>query len=283
MKTKIAVLSLMMVLTSMNSVLAQVGVNTTNPKVTLQIEGNPTDTTTPDGVRAPVLSLAQLDAKVAAYGTDQDGVILYINDVSAGSTETETANITTTGYYYYDASNDVWKTMAEEPVTYSVGDFAHGGIVFWVDATGQHGLVCAKQDQSTGVRWYAGTATNTMARGDGPKAGFMNTTLIIANQGNGDGGIYAARICNELQITEGGKTYGDWYLPSIEELNLIFLNRSIINSTATANGGSNFSLSNYYSSKEFNVNEAWYVNFFNGVNNFYIKDNLSRVRAVRAF
>ncbi len=32
---------------------------------------------------------------------------------------------------------------------YSVGDFAQGGIVFWVDETGQHGLVCAKEDQRT--------------------------------------------------------------------------------------------------------------------------------------
>ncbi|MCO5232762.1 MAG: hypothetical protein M9888_03360 [Chitinophagales bacterium] len=38
--------------------------------------------------------------------------------------------------------------------TYSVGDFAHGGIVFWVDETGQHGLVCAKEDQSTGIQWH---------------------------------------------------------------------------------------------------------------------------------
>lgn len=37
--------------------------------------------------------------------------------------------------------------------TYSVGDFAYGGIVIWVDETGQHGLGCAKEDQSTGVRW----------------------------------------------------------------------------------------------------------------------------------
>ena len=34
-----------------------------------------------------------------------------------------------------------WKS-----ITYSVGDFARGGIVFWVDETGQHGLVCAKTD-----------------------------------------------------------------------------------------------------------------------------------------
>ena len=105
--------------------------------------------------------------------------------------------------------------------TYSVGDFAYGGIVFWVDETGQHGLVCSKEDQSTAVRWFAGTNGNTQAKGDGPYAGEANTSIIIAAQVaiGDDGDTYAARICNELQVTDGGKTYGDWYLPSKEELN----------------------------------------------------------------
>ena len=111
--------------------------------------------------------------------------------------------------------------------TYSVGDFAQGGIVFWVDETGQHGLVAAKEDQSTGVRWYAGTYGNTQAKGDGPFSGEANTSIIIAAQVaiGDDGSTYAARICNELQVTEGGKTYGDWYLPSKEELNLMYQNK----------------------------------------------------------
>lgn len=90
---------------------AQVGVGTQTPKSNLQIVGNPASTTTADGIQVPALSLAQLDAKVAAYGTDQDGAIVYIDDISTASTVTKTANITETGYYYYDASSEVWKTM----------------------------------------------------------------------------------------------------------------------------------------------------------------------------
>ena len=105
--------------------------------------------------------------------------------------------------------------------TYRVGDFAQGGIVFWVDETGQHGLVCAKSDQSGGIRWYAGTHGSTQAKGDGPYSGEANTAIIIAAQVaiGDDGNTYAARSCNELEITERGKTYGDWYLPSKFELN----------------------------------------------------------------
>lgn len=45
---------------------------------------------------------------------------------------------------------------AKNVKTYKVGDFAQGGIVFWVDETGQHGLVCAKEDQDggSGLQWY---------------------------------------------------------------------------------------------------------------------------------
>ncbi len=88
-------------------------------------------------------------------------------------------------------------------------------------------MVAAKEDQSTGVRWHAGTYGNTQAKGDGPFAGEANTSVIIAAHVaiGDDGSTYAARICNELQVTEGGKTYGDWYLPSKEELNLMYQNK----------------------------------------------------------
>ena len=268
---------------------AQVGIGTTDPKTTLQVEGDPTTTTTADGIQGPSLTLAQLDAKIATYGTTQDGAIVYIDDVTVASTVSETANITATGYYYYDAPNDVWKAMggasSSSTTTYSVGDFAQGGIVFWVDETGQHGLVAAKEDQSTGVRWHAGTFGNTQAKGDGPYAGESNTSIIIAAQVaiGDDGSTYAARICNELQITEGGKTYGDWYLPSKEELNLMYQNKAAIDATAGANGGEGFASAFYWSSTENNNDSAWIQNFFNDIQYSNGKGNANRVRAIRAF
>ncbi len=169
--------------------------------------------------------------------------------------------------------------------TYSVGDFAQGGIVFWVDETGQHGLVAAKEDQSTEVRWYAGTYGNTQAKGDGPFAGEANTSIIIAAQVaiGDDGSTYAARICNELQITEGGKTYGDWYLPSKEELNLMYQNKAVIDATAGANGGSGFAYAPYWSSTEKSNGFAWLQYFDKGSQYYSEKDITIRVRAVRAF
>jgi len=171
-------------------------------------------------------------------------------------------------------------------ITYSVGDFAQGGIVFWVDETGQHGLVCAKVDQSTGIRWHAGTLGNTQAKGDGLYAGEANTSIIIAAQVaiGDDGSTYAARICNELQVTEGGKTYGDWYLPSKDELNLMYQNKATIDTVAVANGGSGFTGGVFYwSSTEYDNLAACGHGFPNGSQNTLNKNWTNCVRAVRAF
>ncbi len=168
--------------------------------------------------------------------------------------------------------------------TYSVGDFAHGGIVFWVDETGQHGLVAAKVDQNNGIgiQWNNGISTNTEASGDGVYAGEMNTMLIIANQGS-DSNNYAAGICANYKVTESGITYGDWYLPSIEELNLMYQNKATIDATSVANGGSSFASDSYWSSTEVDYFSPWKQSFVNGSQFYGNKDETNRVRAVRAF
>ena len=174
--------------------------------------------------------------------------------------------------------------------TYAVGQFAHGGIVFWVDQTGYHGLVCTKIDlpratNTNGTRWFGGTYSNTMAYGDGVNAGDRNTSIIISSQSFGDGGTYCARQCNELVVDEGGISYGGWYLPSKTELQLIYQNRSVIDQTALANGGQAFITGNWYyaTSTEFNSSEAWAVNFSSGVAHRRDKFIPTLVRAVRSF
>ena len=178
-----------------------------------------------------------------------------------------------------------WQTPVVK--NYSIGDFALGGIIFWLDESGQHGLICAKNDQSAGIRWEADQSGRTMAKGDGPYAGEMNTAIIIATQSvfsPDDEVSYAARLCAELQIIEGGKTYGDWYLPSKEELNLMYLNKETINTTAGTNGGSSFTGDNYWSSSELNFSNAYRQTFSNGTQHFSLKFLTTlRVRAIRAF
>lgn len=187
---------------------------------------------------------------------------------------------------YADVGDTASQIREEIPQvqTYSVGDFAHGGIVFWVDESGQHGLVCAKEDQNSGAVWYNGTFTDTEAHGDGVYAGEMNTMLIISNQGS-DSYTYAAGMCANYEVMENNTTYGDWYLPSLEELKLMYQQKDVIDSVAVANGGSALSESFYWSSTEVEADneQAWSYNFLAGSSSDTYKYTSSYVRAIRSF
>jgi hypothetical protein len=162
--------------------------------------------------------------------------------------------------------------------THPIGESYGGGIVFYVYDGGKHGLIAATADQSTGIRWYGGTSTNTRARAVGIGAGFKNTMLIIANQAEVDGNDFAATVCNDFSVTEtvGGisSTYGDWYLPSTYELDLLYLQKDTV-------GG--FSLVPYWSSTEGDAGGARSLNFNNRSGNNNYKSELKRVRAIRSF
>ncbi|SIS76304.1 hypothetical protein [Chryseobacterium gambrini] len=84
---------------------AQVGINTTDPRGTLDIVGVANSLTTIDGVIAPRLTRAQLTAKGnILYGTNQIGAIIYVTDISGGDTSSQRINITQIGYYYFDGA-----------------------------------------------------------------------------------------------------------------------------------------------------------------------------------
>ncbi|MBN1183875.1 MAG: DUF1566 domain-containing protein [Bacteroidales bacterium] len=168
-----------------------------------------------------------------------------------------------------------------------LGDFAFGGIVFWVDNTGKHGLVCAKEDQSSGTHWHAGTFCDTRSYGNGPNAGKGNTPLIIATHEayGDDGSLYAARICAMHYVYDSKNSigYNDWYLPSLFELSLMYENRTIINETAIENHGSAFTSSYYWSSTELNENAVWVLNLMTNSRINVGKASHAKVRAVRVF
>ena len=157
---------------------------------------------------------------------------------------------------------------------HTIGESYGGGIVFFVYDGGQHGLIASTANQGAGIRWYGGSSTNTCARGDGIGAGLKNTAIIIANQGPVDGNTFAARLCNEYSVTVGGTTYGDWYLPSKHELDLLYLQKNVV-------GG--FVVDYYWSSTEFDNISAWVQGFFDGSQVDYDKANSGSLRAVRAF
>lgn len=159
---------------------------------------------------------------------------------------------------------------------YKIGDLAHGGIVFYVNETGEHGLVSDTVDLASPAN--AADSTDqwstlfqlTGATGDGIGAGAMNTLLIVsARREDTDS---AARLCADL--VRGG--YGDWYLPSKKELNLMYDNLHVA-------GLGGFASTVYWSSTEFNDANAWFQFFNFGFQDVISKPSFLRVRAVRAF
>jgi hypothetical protein len=280
-------ISLLSILTSF-AANAQVGIGTVMPKTTLQVIGDAENTTTADGMQVPTLSLAQLDAKVTAYGPDQDGTIVYINDVSVASITTKTVSITSKGVYFYDATANLWSQLNNAGNTsgcgLAVGDLYTGGIIFYLDASGCHGLVSAKLEDETAGRWDAGTQGDTQAKGNGLYAGKANTTIIIAAQVSigDDNQPYAARICNELEVTEGGITYGDWYLPSLYELSLMNENIGYGNAFGLGNVGGFSDNDFYWTSNQASYGEV-FILLFNGPIMLDSSDWTNYIRAVRAF
>lgn len=153
---------------------------------------------------------------------------------------------------------------------YSWGSNYAGGIVFYNDGNG-HGLVCATVDQSSSAEWgcrgtyISGTSTAI-------STGETNTNIIVANCSTS---IIAARLCYNLSLNG----FTDWYLPSRDELSLIAGNLH-------ENGLGNFTdATNYWSSSEWDANNAFYVYFKVGNWDWNIstKSGNYRVRAIRAF
>jgi hypothetical protein len=157
----------------------------------------------------------------------------------------------------------------------AIGDNYGGGKLFYILQSGDpgyvagqyHGLIAATSDIVTGYKvWgcYGTPRGVSTALGTGA----ANTTKI---QACGEF-QFAAKLA--LAVRDGG--YSDWYLPSIDELNLLYLNRSLV-------GG--FVSGQYWSSSEGNpaYAYAYYQDFSNGSQAWEDKNGQRNVRAIRSF
>jgi hypothetical protein len=169
----------------------------------------------------------------------------------------------------------------------SIGDSYRGGKVAYIlqqgdpgyDPDVQHGLIAATTDQSSGIKWRDLTNIITSATGTAIGTGLANTNSIITIQG-----ATATNYAAGLARAYAGGGYNDWYLPSKDELNKLYLNKVAI-------GG--FTGTFYWSSTEGstsgqNQNYAWGQFFTNGLqkdydNSYGAKSTLQSVRAVRSF
>ncbi len=167
---------------------------------------------------------------------------------------------------YYDGSN--WRKMGGS--LNWIGKNYAGGIIFYIDSLGEHGLVCAPTDQSTYAMWGCYGIAIPGAEGTAIGTGNQNTIDIINGCSTEE---IAAKICYDLDLN----SYTDWYLPTLNELGLMYFNLKL-------QGLGDFADENYWSSLEFDNNHAWNFAFGGGFQySGHRKDTSVRVRAVRAF
>ena len=166
--------------------------------------------------------------------------------------------------------------------THYIGEEFGGGIVFhlWKDNSGvEHGLIVDKTDLSTAQVWSNIIDTEIGASAQSNWDGLSNSNEIVGQAGHTSS---ASALC--LNSTNGGQS--DWYLPSIDELSLLWHNRFNLNKALSTIGGAAVlqTSANYWSSAESNNNRA-YVFFFDGgyASDYSYKYDMSYVRAVRAF
>ncbi len=166
-----------------------------------------------------------------------------------------------------------WNSFSRNSI-FKPGTLHEGGIIFYVDPSGEHGLLASLNDIADQVFWSA--TTNSIGSSSSFN-GAENAGKIVNSLGAGE---YAAYYCDTLSI--GG--YTDWYLPSSDELFLLFKTRYYIDKTLEEdNDDLTLPLSNvyYWSSTEATATDA--ILFEYGNSRKASKLISGAVRAVRAF
>jgi len=149
-----------------------------------------------------------------------------------------------------------------------------GGYIFYDKGSYSDGwryLEAAPNDQSaSGAKW--GCYGTSISGADGTAVGTGEQNTIDIEAGCIKAGT-AADICANLSLGD----YVDWFLPSKDELNLMYTN-------LLAEGVGDFVfLALYWSSSEYNASSAWSQFFYNSYQSNELKELTPRIRAVRAF
>lgn len=210
------------------------------------------------------------DLKVINWASNE-----YFLKITVNGTEMGTSQLLSVPY----------ALQAKRAGKHYIGELYQGGIIFYIDETGEHGLIASLNDLDggTGVAWS--NIVDQEAGASDIYDGELNTAAMIAQSGHTSS---AALLCDNY--TNDG--YDDWYLPSMKELLKLEENGLTIHNVLDNDGDPDtYSLlatsvepySFYWSSTEWGADQAnfLYMDFMTGGE--FSKADLLRVRAVRKF
>ena len=159
--------------------------------------------------------------------------------------------------------------VTENPATYAAGDIVQGGLYTFSDSG--YAYITAATDQSTSAQW--GCQGTLIPEGATPEAigqGVINTPTIVATCATA--GI-AARLADQLVLNG----FSDWFLPSLEELGMMW-------TELASDGLGSFANHIYWSSTQASATQAFTVDMNNGNPNQHNKSQTNRhTRAMRRF
>lgn len=172
---------------------------------------------------------------------------------------------------------------------YAIGDTGPaGGLIFYVKGYYSNGwryLEAAPVSTEWTLKEW-GIGGYFVGTGTGIGSGQSNTTKIVDFLNNNLDDYYgdvtyktnrAAYLCDALTV-DG---YSDWFLPSKDELNLMYQN--LHNIVIPVGGFADLGNWNYWSSSEYSATIAWHQFFYNGSQSSGFKYFPKQVRGVRAF
>jgi hypothetical protein len=182
---------------------------------------------------------------------------------------------------------DVEEALTGECQT--VGEECEGGILAYIDEQGSK-LIVSEVNNAEDIQWgcrsqllditsreYGTGKENTEALVNW-HAGWEDPWFTAPENSSGychekNDGTVAANVCNELELNG----YSDWYLPSIDELDLIYEN-------VHKNGQGDFGDSECWSSSESSEGSAWIKSFRTRGDEYGYQKSFNRsVRCVRIF
>lgn len=158
-----------------------------------------------------------------------------------------------------------------------LGDEYQGGKIFYLEASGEHGLIGSTSDLSYSgefgeeirFSWGAETLLGTTKNN-----GKENTALMAANAPSSG---YAGYHFKNGGYTKNG--YSDWYIPSIDELEILKENKAYVGGFSNATDWQAM----YWSSSESSETKAYILNFNALMGNTNDKVKVFLIRPIRKF